>query len=443
MDLFSQNLFEPQLKDNRPLAVRMRPRTLKEYKGQDEILGQGKFLRRMIEADNIPSIILYGPPGTGKTTLAHIIAQTTGSHFEKLNAVAAGTADIRKVVESAKERLRTQQCRTILFVDEIHRFNKGQQDVLLPYVENGTVILIGATTENPYFEVNSPLLSRMRVIRLKSLNEQEIIEILQEALTDKERGLGQQAISCSIDNLRKITTIAGGDARTAINILEQAAAMLNTDQPLEITPEIIETVAGEKLQAYDKKGDNHYDVVSAFIKSMRGSSPDAALHYLARMLAAGEDVKFIARRLVICASEDIGNADPQALVVAMAAAQAVQFIGMPESRIILAQAVTYLACAPKSNAAYLAIDKALTDVRQLDYGSIPAHLRDAHYPGAQKFDNGKGYLYPHDYQDGFVDQQYLPDKLKDRTYYQPKGHGLEADIVSRMQQLAHKKNMNK
>lgn len=443
MDLFSQNLFEPQLKDTRPLAVRMRPRTLKEYKGQDEILGPGKFLRRMIEADNIPSIILYGPPGTGKTTLAHIIAQTTGSHFEKLNAVAAGTADIRKVVESAKERLRTQQSRTILFVDEIHRFNKGQQDVLLPYVENGTVILIGATTENPYFEVNSPLLSRMRVIRLKSLDEQEVLGILQEALTDNERGLGQQDIICSSDNLRKITAIAGGDARTAINILEQAAAMLNPDQPKEITSEIIETVAGEKLQAYDKKGDNHYDVVSAFIKSMRGSSPDAALHYLARMLAAGEDVKFIARRLVICASEDIGNADPQALVVAMAAAQAVQFIGMPEGRIILAQAVTYLACAPKSNASYLAIDKALEDVRHLDCGNIPAHLRDAHYSGAHKLDNGKGYLYPHDYQDSFVDQQYLPDKLKDRTYYQPKSHGLEADFALRMQQLAQKKNKNK
>ena len=439
MDLFSQNLFEPQLKDNRPLAVRMRPRTLDEYKGQEDILGPGKFLRRMIEADNIPSIILYGPPGTGKTTLAHIVAQTTGSHFEKLNAVAAGTADIRKVVEGAQERLRTQQRRTILFVDEIHRFNKGQQDVLLPYVENGTVILIGATTENPYFEVNSPLLSRMRVVRLKRLGEQEIIGILQQTLTDKERGLGQEEITCSQDSLLKITAIAGGDARTAINILEQTSAMLESGKPKEITAAIIEAVAGEKLQAYDKKGDNHYDVVSAFIKSMRGSDPNAALHYLARMLEAGEDVKFIARRLVICAAEDIGNADPQALVVAMAAAQAVQFIGMPEGRIPLAQAVTYLACAPKSNAAYVAIDKAIADVRQLDYGSIPLHLRDAHYAGAHKLDSGKGYLYPHNYEKGFVEQQYLPDKLRDRDYYQPTAHGFEASFAERLKQLKQKR----
>ena len=439
MDLFSQNLFEPQVRDTRPLAVRMRPRTLEEYKGQEEILGPGKFLRRMIEADNIPSIILYGPPGTGKTTLAHIIAQTTGSHFEKLNAVAAGTADIRKVVESAKERLRAQQRRTILFVDEIHRFNKGQQDVLLPYVENGTVILIGATTENPYFEVNSPLLSRMRVVRLKRLDEQGIIGILQQTLTDKERGLGQEEITCSKDSLLTITAIAGGDARTAINILEQASAMLDPGQPKEITAAIIEAVAGEKLQAYDKKGDNHYDVVSAFIKSMRGSDPNAALHYLARMLAAGEDVKFIARRLVICAAEDIGNADPQALVVAMAAAQAVQFIGMPEGRIPLAQAVTYLACAPKSNAAYVAVDKALEDIRRLDCGSVPPHLRDAHYVGAQSLDSGKGYLYPHNYEEGFVEQQYLPDKLRDRNYYQPTDHGFEASFAERLKQLKQKK----
>jgi putative ATPase len=328
-------------------------------------------------------------------------------------------------------------------VDEIHRFNKGQQDVLLPYVENGTVILIGATTENPYFEVNSPLLSRMRVIRLKRLSEQDTLTILQEALADKERGIGPENITCTINNLLKITAIAGGDARTTLNILEQASAMLSSDQEKEITAEIIESVAGEKLQAYDKKGDNHYDVVSAFIKSMRGSDPNAALHYLARMLEAGEDVKFIARRLVICASEDIGNADPQALVVAMAAAQAVQFIGMPEGRIILAQAVTYLACAPKSNAAYLAIDKALEDVRQRDCGSVPPHLRDAHYAGAQKLDNGKGYLYPHNYEDGFVAQQYLPDKLKDHKYYQPKCSGFEANFAHRMQQLGQRKDQDK
>ncbi|HWR45345.1 replication-associated recombination protein A [Sporomusa sp.] len=436
MDLFTPNLFETEMKDSRPLAVRMRPRTLEEYIGQEEIIGHGKFLRRMIENDNIPSIVLYGPPGTGKTTLAHIIAQTTGSHFEKLNAVAAGTADIRKVVESAKERLRLHQRRTILFVDEIHRFNKGQQDVLLPYVENGTVILIGATTENPYFEVNSPLLSRMRVIRLKRLDEQGIIRILEQALSDRERGLGQEEISYDKDTLHKIAAIAGGDARTALNIIEQAAAMLDPAQ--SITPEIIETVAGEKLQAYDKKGDNHYDVVSAFIKSMRGSDPDAALHYLARMLEAGEDVKFIARRLVICASEDIGNADPQALVLAMAVAQAVQFIGMPEGRIPLAQAVVYLACAPKSNAAYMAVDEAIEDVRRLDYGNVPAHLCDAHYRGARELGNGKGYLYPHDYEEGFVTQQYMPDRLTHRNYYHPTRNGVEARFAERLERIKQK-----
>ncbi|WP_371370752.1 replication-associated recombination protein A [Sporomusa aerivorans] len=435
MDLFSQNLFDPKPKDGRPLAVRMRPRTLAEYIGQEEIIGQGTFLKRMIEADNIPSMILYGPPGTGKTTLAHIIAQTTGSQFEKLNAVAAGTADLRKVVESAKERLRLHHRRTILFVDEIHRFNKGQQDVLLPYVENGTVILVGATTENPYFEVNSPLLSRMRVIRLKRLDEQGIIRIIQQALSDSERGLGQEGILCDQQVLQKIAAIAGGDARTALNILEQAAAMLTPENANAITAEIIETVAGEKLQAYDKKGDNHYDVVSAFIKSMRGSDPDGALHYLARMLEAGEDVKFIARRLVICAAEDIGNADPQALVVAMAAAQAVQFIGMPEGRIPLAQAVTYLACAPKSNAAYTAIDQAIEDVRRIDCGGVPQHLRDSHYPGASKLGSGSGYLYPHNYAGGYVKQQYLPDRISDRTYYQPTAYGHEAKFAERLRQL--------
>lgn len=434
-DLFSQsNLFDPKPKDSRPLAVRMRPRTLEEYLGQEKIIGPGKFLRRMVEADNVPSMVLYGPPGTGKTTLANIVAQTTGSYFEKLNAVAAGTADIRKVIESAKERLRLQQRRTILFVDEIHRFNKGQQDVLLPYVENGTVILIGATTENPYFEVNSPLLSRMRVIRLQRLDEQAIIRILQQALTDNERGLGCEQIAWNQEVLAKIAAIAGGDARTALNILEQAAAMLDGEQDNELTAEIIEIVAGEKLQAYDKKGDNHYDVVSAFIKSMRGSDPDAALHYLARMLEAGEDVKFIARRIVICASEDIGNADPQALVVAMAAAQAVQFLGMPEGRIPLAQAVTYLACAPKSNAAYMAVDKALADVRKVDYGPVPLHLCDAHYAGARKLGSGQGYLYPHNYEDGFVKQQYLPEKIKNQVYYQPTSRGIEAGFAER---LAH------
>lgn len=434
MDLFSQSLFDSAPQDGRPLAVRMRPGTLEEYIGQEEIIGPGKFLRRMIEADNIPSMILYGPPGTGKTTLAHIIAQSTGCHVEKLNAVAAGTADLRKVVENAKDRLRLHQRRTILFVDEIHRFNKGQQDVLLPYVENGTVILIGATTENPYFEVNSPLLSRMRIIRLTRLDEPAVVRIIEQALADKEKGLGQENIEYDRQVLLKIAAIAGGDARTALNILEQAAAMLGPGNST-LTGDIIETVAGEKLQAYDKKGDNHYDVVSAFIKSIRGSNPDGALHYLARMLEAGEDVKFIARRLVICAAEDIGNADPQALVVAMAAAQAVQFIGLPEGRIPLAQAATYLACAPKSNAAYLAIDQALEDVRRLDCGAVPQHLRDAHYAGANKLGSGNGYLYPHNYAEGYIAQQYLPDKLNGREYYKPTNHGCEAQIAARLEHI--------
>lgn len=440
MDLFSSNLFEAPVADSRPLAIRMRPQTLADYIGQEEVIGPGKFLRRMIENDNMPSVILYGPPGTGKTTLAHIIAQTTGSCFENLNAVAAGTADIRKVVENAKERLRLQQRRTILFVDEIHRFNKGQQDVLLPYVENGTVILIGATTENPYFEVNSPLLSRMRVIRLKRLDEQGLTRILKQALTDADRGLGQRELIYTEDTLLKVAAIAGGDARTALNIIEQAAAMLDPGQPGVLSPAVIEAVAGEKLQAYDKKGDNHYDVVSAFIKSMRGSDPDAALHYLARMLEAGEDVKFIARRIVICAAEDIGNADPQALVVAMTAAQAVQFIGLPEGRIPLAQAVVYLACAPKSNAAYKAIDAALEDVRRLDVGTVPPHLCDASYRGARNFGNGKGYLYPHDYEHGYIQQEYMPAKLKHRQYYRPTRNGLEAGFAERLERLTSKNN---
>ncbi|WP_425061189.1 Replication-associated recombination protein A [Sporomusa carbonis] len=440
MDLFSQSLFSNSDKEHRPLAVRMRPRTLDEYIGQQEIIGRGKFLRRMIETDNVPSIILFGPPGTGKTTLAHIIAQTTGSHFEKLNAVAAGTPDIRKVVDAAKERLRLYQQRTILFLDEIHRFNKSQQDVLLPYVENGTLTLIGATTENPYFEVNSPLLSRMRVIRLQRLDEQELVQILEQALTDKERGLGQENIEYSMHTLTKIAVVAGGDARTALNILEQAAAMLGDDLGMQLTPEIVEMVVGEKLHAYDKRGDNHYDVVSAFIKSMRGSDPDAALHYLARMLEAGEDVKFIARRIVICAAEDIGNADPQALMIAMAAAEAVQFIGMPEGRIPLAQAVTYLACAPKSNAAYVGIDQALADVRHRDYGQVPPHLRDSHYRGAKQLGHGQGYLYPHDFDEGYVNQQYLPDKLAGRTYYRPTRNGFEVRFADYLQYIKVKKD---
>lgn len=432
MDLFSY-ANEQAAQKAAPLAARMRPRTLDDFIGQEEVIGKGKFLRRMIEADNVPSIILFGPPGTGKTTLANIIANLTGSQFEKINAVSSGVAEIRKIVEAAKERLLLYKKRTILFIDEIHRFNKSQQDALLPYVEDGRVTLIGATTENPYFEVNSPLLSRMRIIRLQALTKEGLAKILKTTLTDAERGLGARALGHDQESLALIAEIAAGDARVALNILEQASAMV--DSGGKLTVEAVNQVVGEKLQRYDKKGDNHYDVVSAFIKSMRGSDPDAALHYLARMLAAGEDVKFIARRIVICASEDVGNAEPQALVLAMAAAQAVQFIGMPEASITLGQAVTYIASAPKSNKSCEAIGEALTDVKNKDYGSVPAHLRDAHYKGAGNLGHGVDYLYPHNYPGSFVKQQYLPDKLIGTVYYQPTTNGKEAKIAERLAEI--------
>lgn len=428
MDLFSF-ANEAEVKQQAPLAVRMRPGSLDEFVGQVNIVGQGKFLHRMIESDSVPSLLLFGPPGTGKTTLAHIIASRTNSHYEKLNAVTCGVADIRKVIDGAKERLRLYRKRTILFIDEIHRFNKNQQDALLPYVEDGTVTLIGATTENPYFEVNSPLLSRMRVVRLAALEEVDIIALLRRALS-ADNGLGKERLVGDDAALQAIAALAGGDARTAFNILEQAALMV--DPGGTITVDTVVAVAGEKLQRYDKSGDNHYDVASAFIKSMRGSDPDAALHYLARMLAAGEDVKFIARRIVICAAEDVGNADPQALVVAMAAAQAVQFIGMPEARIPLAQAVTYIACAAKSNAAYVAVDAALADVSKKDCGPVPLHLRDSHYGGSKKLGHGIDYRYPHNYEGGWVDQCYLPEPLQNSTYYFPVNWGYEQIIKDRL-----------
>jgi putative ATPase len=430
MDLFS---YSNQVENNQtaPLAVRMRPRILDEFIGQNDIIGEDKFLRKMIDGDNLPSMILFGPPGTGKTTLAQIIANSTGSYFEKLNAVSAGIADIRKIVEAAKERLGFYRQRTIVFIDEIHRFNKGQQDVLLPYVEDGRIILIGATTENPYFEVNAALLSRMRVIRLKSLGVTELVAIMEQAIADHERGLGKFNLVYDQETLSIIADLSGGDARVALNIIEQSATMMSSMNTKKITISILKEVVGERIQPYDKSGDHHYDIVSAFIKSMRGSDADAAVHYLARMVAAGEDVKFIARRIVICAAEDVGNADPQALVVAMAAAQAVQFIGMPEARIILSQAVIYIATAPKSNACYMAIDQAINDLKQKNCGSVPLHLRDAHYQGAKKLGHGANYLYPHNYEGNIVKQQYLPDTLVGTVYYRPSKNGKEENIKNK------------
>ena len=410
-----------------PLAQRMRPRNFNEFVGQQEAVGGGRFLRQMMEKDQISSMIFYGPPGTGKTTLAQMIASMTGSEFRKLNAVAAGIGDIRQIVKEADDARKFYQKRTIVFIDEIHRFNKSQQDVLLPYVEDGRLILIGATTENPFFEVNHALLSRVRIVRLYQLTDGQLVKILRQALTDKERGLGNQPITVSDEVILGMAQMAGGDARMALNILEGTASML----PLtggEITLDMVQEILGQRVQRYDKTGDNHYDTVSAFIKSMRGSDPDAALHYLARMLAAGEDVKFIARRIVICASEDVGNADPMALVVAMNAANAVQFVGMPEAQITLGQAVTYVASAPKSNAACEGIFAAMRDVKQKNCGAVPLHLRDAHYKGAEKLGHGTEYIYPHDYPGHFTEQAYLPKEIQSAHYYQPSDNGQEKRI---------------
>ena len=413
----------------KPLAARMRPKTIQDVIGQSHIIAPGKLLRRAIEADQVSSLIFYGPPGTGKTTLAKVIARSTRSHFSELNAVTAGVADIRKVVEEAKERLVMEGLRTTLFVDEIHRFNKSQQDALLPYVEEGTIILIGATTENPFFEVNPALLSRSQIFPLHPLTHDELREVLMRALHDEENGLGELSVELTPEAEEHLIQYAEGDARRLLNALELAVTTTPPDRDgtIRITLDVAVESIQRRAVRYDKSGDNHYDTISAFIKSIRGSDPDAALYWLARMIDAGEDPRFIARRLVISASEDIGNADPQAITVAISCFQAVELVGMPEGRIALGQATTYLATAPKSNAAYNGINQALAHIRREGHKPVPLHLRDAAYKGASKLGHGKGYLYPHDYPYGYVRQQYLPDGVNE-TFYEPKDHGYERHI---------------
>lgn len=420
MDLFSIANEDSVYK---PLADRMRPKTLKDFAGQEKILRGA--LGKMIAAGQIPSLIFYGAPGTGKTTLAKIIANTTASNFVKVNAALSGIGELRGLVKEAEDRRKFYRKQTILFIDEIHRFNKGQQDFLLPYVEDGRITLIGATTENPFFEVNAALLSRVKIVRLDKLTIEDIKKILRRAVDTEVFNVSDEALDIIAD-------FADGDARMALNLLEQATFAG------KVTVETLSELLGEKIRRYDKGGDNHFDTASAFIKSMRGSDADAAIYYLARMIDGGEDLKFIARRIVICAAEDVGNADPQALILANAAAQAAQFVGLPEARIILAQAVTYIAAAPKSNASYLAIDKALADVKTSS-GEVPKHLRDTHYKGAKAFGHGIGYKYPHDFENHFVKQQYLPDKVS-AHYYEPTAQGFEIKIKQRLESLWQSKS---
>lgn len=410
-----------------PLPVRMRPTKLDHLYGQEKAVGKGTFLRAMVEKDTIPSMLFYGPCGTGKTTLAGIIAKVSNSHFVNLNATNAGIGELRTIIEDARKRVRSLQQRTILFLDEIHRFNKSQQDVLLPCVEDGTIILIGATTENPFFEVNRPLLSRLRLITLEALTPKAIGQILRRAITDEEVGLGKRHLQVTDEVLEDVGIFVNGDGRMALNILEQAAAMVPDEGT--ITIEVLEKVVGRRIYTYDKKGDSHYDTISAFIKSMRGSDVQATVHYLARMIEAGEDPNFIARRIVICAAEDVGLADPQALILANAAAQAAHMVGFPETRIILSEAACYVALAPKSNSAYVAIDAAISDVRHKDCGQVPDHLKDSHYSGASKLGHGKAYKYAHNYPNGYVKQQYLPTPLVDATYYKGIKRGTEEQLL--------------
>lgn len=434
MDLFDYMRANTMEKES-PLASRMRPTTLDEVVGQKHIIGKDKLLYRAIKADKLGSVIFYGPPGTGKTTLAKVIANTTSARFEQINATVAGKKDMEEIVKNAKDAIGMYGKKTILFVDEIHRFNKSQQDYLLPFVEDGTITLIGATTENPYFEVNNALLSRSRIFELKPLEKQDIRELVMRAVYDTEKGMGTYSADITDEAADFLADVANGDARAALNAVE--LGILTTDKSddgkIHITIDVAAECIQKRVVRYDHDGDNHYDTISAFIKSMRGSDPDAAVYYLARMLYAGEDVKFIARRIMICASEDVGNADPNALVVAVSAAQAVERIGMPESQIILSQAAAYVATAPKSNAAYMGIAKAMKTVADTRTMPVPAHLQDRHYKGAEKLGHGLGYKYAHDYPNHYVTQQYLPDGMEGMRFYEPSENGYEKKIREHME----------
>ncbi|MFC1667278.1 replication-associated recombination protein A [Candidatus Omnitrophota bacterium] len=434
------DLFESHRKNQKrshPLAIKMRPRDLSEFVGQTHILGEGKLLRRAIDADSITSLILYGPPGTGKTALAYVIANITKTYFHEINATVSNVQELRDSIKSSKEREKANGKRTMLFIDEIHRFNKAQQDILMPDVESGNPVLIGATTHNPFFSLNSPLISRSIVFELTKLSREEIITILENALKDEARGLGKRPIKLDKKALFFLADASDGDARKALNALEVAALTTQPDKTgiVDINIKIAEESIQKKAVMYDKDEDGHYDTISAFIKSIRGSDPDAALYWLAKMLYAGEDARFIARRIVISAAEDVGNADPQALVVANAAFQVAEFIGLPECRIPLAQAVCYLACAPKSNASYLGIEKAMKDVEGSRTLEVPAHLKDSHYPGAEKLGHGKGYKYAHQYKDHYVEQDYIPEK---KIYYEPTDIGYEKKIKEYLNSLKAK-----
>ena len=434
MDLFTINR-ENNIKKSAPLADRIRPEKIEDFIGQEHIVGKNKLLYRIIKADKMTSIILYGPPGTGKTTLAKIISKTTNLNFEKINAVTSGIKDIREIIEKAKEILGMNNKRTILFIDEIHRFNKTQQDALLPYVENGTLILIGATTENPYFEVNKALISRSMVFKLNPLGKEEIIKLINRGISDNGKGLGMFNVKIDDDTINYLANRSNGDGRTALNTLELAVTttQINEDGYIEINVEVINDCIQRRNVRYEKNGDEHYDTISAFIKSMRGSDPDATLHYLAKMIYSGEDPKYIGRRIIICASEDVGNADPNALAVAVNAFKSLEIIGMPEGRIPLAQAAIYVACAPKSNSCYNGINKALEDIEKNIIEEVPIHLRDRSYQGSKQLGNGTEYKYPHNYEGNYIEQEYLPNNLIGVKYYHPTENGYEKTIKEKIE----------